>query len=246
MQNKKFLWQIFLVLIIGAVALAAVLGIKKYQGRVNSTPDPVNSYVPNKPDVTQADHALINVPFTAQAPTGNWSDPRQEDGCEEASLYMSWLWINNQSTNPQVAEKAITDMSDFEQSTYGNYHDFNAEDTAKLMADYYHYNKLEVRINPTVDDMKNALREDKIVLIPTNGQLLHNPHYKQPGPTTHMLVVKGFDDSKGQFITNDPGTRYGEGYTYAYNIVYNAMVDYPSGNHGSQVGRPKAMIIISK
>ena len=114
------------------------------------------------------------------------------------------------------------------------------------MTDYYSYSKHEVKIDPSIDDIKNALRAGGVVLVPANGQKLNNPHYKQPGPITHMLLIKGFNDSKKQFITNDPGTKFGEGYAFDYETVFNAMVDYPSGNHDSQTGRPKAMITIKK
>lgn len=209
-------------------------------------PPPDTTYVPTVPDAVKSDYVLLNVPFTSQAPTGNWSDPRQEDGCEEASLLMAWLWINDKGITPSEAEKAIIDMSDFETAHYGNYNDLDAADTAKLMTDYYGYTKLEVKYNPSIEDIKNSLRAGKLVLVPANGQYLGNPHYKAPGPTTHMLVIKGFNDAKGQFITNDSGTQYGKSYVYAYQTLYKAMVDYPSGNHLSQEGRPKSMIVIEK
>jgi len=246
MKNKKIVNIIFIPLIILAAAVSAFYYYKNNIAKRLPLPNPENAFVPGAKDDLELDHVLINVPFTSQAPLGHWDDPRQEDGCEEASILMSWLWINHSTMSAQQAENAIIEISDFEQATYGNYHDFNAEDTAKLIEDYYHYDKLDVRINPSIEDIKIALKRGFLVLVPSNGQLLNNPHYKQPGPTTHMLVIKGFDDRKKEFITNDPGTRYGEGYTYSYNVLYNAMIDYPSGNHGSQVGRPKAMIIVEK
>jgi hypothetical protein len=241
MKNKKSL----LLVIILALGAAGFFTYKNFHSKTGDTQNGPK-YVPQARDSIDKQYTLINVPFTSQAPLGHWEDPRQQDGCEEASILMAWLWIKNKTMTPQEAEKAITDTSDFEQARYGNFHDFNAEDTQKLMKDYYGYTNTSVRINPSIDDMKSQLRQDKILLIPTNGQKLHNPHYQQPGPTTHMLVVKGFDESKQQFITNDPGTRSGESYIYNYQTVYGAMVDYPSGNHGPQEGRPKAMIIVSK
>ncbi len=203
-------------------------------------------YTPNKPDVVKASSVLLNVPFTSQAPNGNWDDPRQQDGCEEASILMAWLWISGKTMTPDEAEKEIIAISEFEEVNYGNYHDTNAADTMKVMKAYYNYDKLSVKINPTVEDIKNELRQGRLVLVPANGQKLGNPNFKQPGPLTHMLVIRGFDDAKNEFTTNDPGTRKGEGYIYDYNTVYEAMVDYPTGMHLSQEGRPKSMIVISK
>jgi hypothetical protein len=238
MKHKIIL---FSILIIAALAAGFLYNKRQKAGEIIKS-----NFNPAVSDSVQADKALLNVPFTAQAPLGHWDDPRQEDGCEEASVLMAWLWLHDQANQPTDAEKTIIDMSNFEQDRYGNYHDFNAEDTAKFFKDYYGYQKFYVTKNPTVDDMKKELSQDHLVLVPTNGQKLNNPHYKQPGPTTHMLVIKGFEDSTGQFIVNDPGTKYGESYIYDYNTVYNAMVDYPSGNHGSQEGRPKAMIVVFK
>lgn len=240
------------IIIIIAIILFAGGGAYALKNRLRPPQAPPDtSFSPLVPDVVpdtpaKAGYVLLNVPFTSQAPTGNWADPRQEDGCEEASILMAWLWTQNKSITPQEAEKAITDISDFETANYGNYFDLDAQDTAKLMQDYYGYKKISVKIDPTIEDIKNELRKGILVLVPANGQKLGNPHYKSPGPLTHMLVIKGFDDAKGQFITNDPGTQYGKSYVYAYQTLYNAMVNYPSGRHEDQTGRPKAMILVQK
>jgi len=203
-------------------------------------------YTPNKPDVVKTTSVLLNVPFTSQAPRANWSDPRQQDGCEEASIYMAYLWATNGSTTPEEAEKTITAISDFEEFHYGNFHDTNAADTVKVMKAYFNYQNVSFTMNPTIENIKNELRQGRLVLVPANGQKLNNPNFKPPGPVTHMLVIRGFDDASGKFTTNDPGTRLGEGYIYDYSTVYDAMVDYPTGTHESQEGRPKSMIVVSK
>ena len=239
-MKNKFLLAI--ILIVAALTAGFV-----YSRKQKATVPPIeNSYQENKPDAIEDNHVLINVPFTSQAPNANWSDPRQQDGCEEASILMAWLWINNKTMSKAEAEKEIIAISDFELERYGNYHDTNAADTARTMKDYYGYDKLEVKMDPTIEDIKDAMREGKVVLVPANGQRLANPNYKPPGPTTHMLVIKGFDDARGKFITNDPGTRLGDGFEFTYQNVFNAMVDYPSGDHLSQEGRPKSMISIQK
>lgn len=237
------------IIIVAILIIAAAIGAAafKYYQRENLGLPINNAYIPNNQDMIQVDYVLLNVPFTSQAPNGNWSDLRQEDGCEEASVLMAWLWIQGQSIGKNEAEKAIIAMADFEQERYGNYHDFDADDTARFMKDYYGYDKFFITKDPSIGDIKLQLRQGNVVLVPANGQKLNNPNYKQPGPLTHMLIIKGFDEVKGEFITNDPGTRNGEGYVYKYQTLYNAMVDYPSGiTHGSQEGRPKAMIVVQK
>ena len=232
----------FFILIFLAFVFAAILFIFQKPPQVGEAPETI--FNPATPDVVLADQVLLNVPFTSQAPLADWIDPRHQEGCEEASLLMAWLWINGQNMTKDEAEKTIEDMAAFELYTYGNFRDTNSYDTARVMKDYYQYEKTEVKINPTIEDIKNALRQGKLVLVPVNGQKLNNPNFKRPGPTTHMLVIKGFDNSKNQFITNDPGTRLGESYIYDYPVVYDAMVDYPTGDHLSQDDRPKSMIVI--
>ena len=243
-MKNKFL--IIAVIILLAAGFAFVFRSPIKHVILPPAPPPDNSYDATVPDKVEATSALLNVPFVSQAPTANWKDPRQQDGCEEASLLMAWLWVNNKSITPTEAEKVIQDMSDFETTHYGNYYDLNAQDTAKLMKDYYGYEKTEVTIDPTLENMKDALRQGKLVIVPANGQKLDNPNFTGAGPLTHMVVIKGFDDAKNEFTTNDPGTRLGNNYKYAYNTLYNAMVNYPSGHHESQAGMPKAMIAVTK
>lgn len=253
MINRSVKISIICLIVIAALGAVFLLRNrsqlgKKVVDKITGTvpPPPDTSFNPTVPDAVQASYALLNVPFTSQAPTGNWSDPRQQDGCEEAAILMAWSWIKNQQLSPADAEKAITDIADFETAHYGNYFDFDAADTARMMTDYYGYTDLEVKIDPSIEDIKNALRAGKLVLAPANGRKLGNPNYTAPGPLTHFLVIKGFDDSTGLFTTNDSGTRLGKNYTYKYETLYNALVNYPSGHHEDQTGRPKAMIVVAK
>jgi len=199
------------------------------------------------PVLNQDRRVVLSVAFTTQAPTANWSDPRQQDGCEEASILMAWNWVNGKtSINAQEAEREIIAMSEYELEHYGNYYDLNAQYTVKLMKDYFNYDKVSYQLEVTAEDIKNALRAGKLVIVPANGKRLNNPNFSSGGPLTHMLVVKGFDEDKQQFITNDPGTRNGNGYVYSYSTLLNAMVNYPSGYHEDQTGQPNAMIVVER
>jgi hypothetical protein len=248
------------LMILGVVVLAflAVLIFKpappaETEVAVNNSTNQTPTTEPNQetPSVPESGdlpaNVLLSVPFTTQAPTANWSDPRQQDGCEEASLIMAYAWTQGQtSISASSAEKTIIDMSEFEKKTYGTYLDLDAEDTAKLMEDYYDYHKLSVKSGITLEDIKKELAAGKLVITPANGQKLNNPNFTNGGPLTHMVVVIGYDDAKQQIITNDPGTRNGKGYRYSYTTFFNAMVNYPSGHHEDQTGRPKAMIVVEK
>ena len=49
-------------------------------------------------------------------------------------------------------------MSEFEKAEYGNYLDLNAQDTAKLMKDYFKYDKTRVQLSVTISDIKKEIR----------------------------------------------------------------------------------------
>jgi hypothetical protein len=50
---------------------------------------------------------------------------------------------------------------------------------------------------------------------------------------------------KKEFITNDPGTKRGFHYRYNEKVLYNAIRNYPTGNHLPIKGEQKTGIAIS-
>ena len=190
---------------------------------------------------------MLDVPFTSQAPYGNWADLRQEDGCEEATAVMAMSWVNNKLLTRSRALSEILAISNFEQLKYKNYHDTSARDTVdRIFKGYYGYKKVTVKYDINSTDIKYELKKGNLVIVPVNGQKIHNPYFKQPGPEHHKLVIKGFDYNTKEYITNDPGTRRGNGFRYKESVLVNAISAYPTGNHISVKYSRKAMIIVSK
>jgi len=189
--------------------------------------------------------ASQKVPFTPQAPFGNWKDQRFQDGCEEASVLMAIRWVRGQSLTREEAKKEILKIADWEQKKYKNYRDTSASDTAKrLLNEYYGYKNYEVKNNITLAQIISEVKKNNLVIVPTNGQKLKNPYFTRPGPDRHMLVIIGYDNVKKQFITNDPGTKHGEGYRYNEKILFDAIRDYPTGAHLKIKNEKKAGIIV--
>ena len=95
------------------------------------TAQPSLSPIP-KPTI-KPEFVLHDVPFVAQAPTGAWSDPRQQDGCEEAASYMAVLWARGELPPETLAKKveALLEISDWESQNYDEYHDTSALDTGE-------------------------------------------------------------------------------------------------------------------
>ncbi|MFZ2187159.1 MAG: C39 family peptidase [Candidatus Moraniibacteriota bacterium] len=189
---------------------------------------------------------IADVPFTVQAPFGEWDDPIFQNGCEEAALVMAAHWLTGQPLTQDIAKKEIRAIAQFEQKTLGQSIDASVADTEKIFRGYYGATTSEVRADITLDDMRETLATGALVIVPADGRKLQNPNYKQPGPTTHMLVVIGYDAEKKEFITNDSGTRKGQGYRYPESILFTAIRDYPTGDHLLIRGTQKDMIIVRK
>lgn len=190
---------------------------------------------------------LLDVPFTAQAPFGQWSDPIYQNACEEASLLVADLWIKGiKSISKEQATLELKKFADFEIEKYNNFYDHSAVDTGQLMRDYFNYNNIEVKEDISIDDIIDELLNGNLVITPMNGQILNNPYYTPPGPAEHMLVIIGYDWNTKEFITNDVGTRQGEKFRYDQDILWQAIRDYPTGYKEPILEINKVMIIIKK
>jgi hypothetical protein len=252
--------------IVAVFFLAAILGVvwMVYGGNQDSHFSPQEPFVTdtnNEGEQTQnqeneseneeqdlPNQVLLDVAFTSQAPFGDWDDPRQQDGCEEASVLMAMLWLRGQtSISRDEALREILTASDWEQEKYGSFHDTSAQDTVeRLFKDYYKHYGAYVSYDVSVDNIKKELATGHLVLVPASGQLLGNPNFSGAGPERHMLVIRGYDDRREQFITNDPGTRRGEEYKYSYNVLIDAIRDYPTGYKVPIEGVNKAIIVVER
>jgi hypothetical protein len=187
------------------------------------------------------------VPFTSQAPFGEWDNPIFQDGCEEASSLMAISWARGEALNPEKAKTEIMAAADYEKENYGEFRDTSAADTLeRIVKGYFKYEKAEVKNNISADNIISELKNGNLVILLMNGQLLDNPYYTPPGPDRHNIVVIGYDEETGEFITNDPGTKHGAGFRYNKDILFKAIRDYPTGYHKSIERIEKNMIIVSK
>ncbi len=198
--------------------------------------------------VLPADKNLA-VPFTTQAPQAIW-DQDHEEFCEEASVLMTGRFFKHRSISSAVdAENGLQQIKQWELDHLGFYYDTTAAETAKIVEGVFGLN-VELKVNPTVDDIKRALANDKLVIVPAAGRELGNPNFTAPGPIYHNFVIRGYT-SGGKFITNDPGTRKGQGYVYAQSVVMNAIHDWvPNGDRtkprqGDVAGGRKVVLIVS-
>ncbi|MFC1616168.1 S-layer homology domain-containing protein [Patescibacteria group bacterium] len=188
---------------------------------------------------------IIDTPWTAQAPYGEWSDIRQSEGCEEASALMAIKWAKGENLNLDQAKEIILDISQFQTTKYGTAHDTSAKDTLDwIIKDYFNYQDAELRLISSVQEIKMELYKGNLVIAPMNGKKLPNPYFSPPGPLQHMLLIKGYDDQTQEFITNEPGTRFGENFRYSIKTMQEAIYDYESGENSYLPSEQRRNIII--
>jgi len=189
---------------------------------------------------------LLDVPFTSQAPFGNWEDVGEQNGCEEASILMAVYWARGEMLTPETAQEEIKKISDYHLKNYGHFHDLSNADTLKLLNEYFNYSKARLAENITAEDIKRELSGGRVVIVPVNGVKLGNPYYAPPGPVNHKIVIIGYDDATGEFITHDSGTSRGEKFRYDYKTLEDSLEDYPTGLHGKFEEKITSMIVVEK
>jgi len=190
----------------------------------------------------------FDVPFVAQAPNGNWSDARQADACEEASVMMAMAWVHGDSRiDTNVAEPEIHSISDFERAEWGYYEDTGIADTAeRILEGWYKYENYEIKEDVGIDDVYRALAAGNVVIAPVDGSILAHPGFRRPYPIRHMVLVVGYDAEHGDFLVHEPGSSQGAYWRYPRQTFADALRDYPSGIHLPVTENKTAIIIVKK
>jgi len=243
---------VFLLLVLGAVLFFNRVKIKSWVQELTreSVPVPVGieefesednadyaRVLPNALSLDEAslpDEFNLDVPFTSQAPFAEW-DLTHEEACEEASVLMvHYFYQNKKFAGPQEADDEILKFIEFETGFLGFFESTTADELARVVEAYWGYD-IDLIYDFSVDNVKRAIYNGHPVVLPAAGRVLDNPNFQEPGPVYHMLVIKGWKGDK--FITNDPGTRNGEDWLYAYDHLMNSAHDWNGGDveQGSKV-----------
>jgi hypothetical protein len=200
---------------------------------------PKNVNAPKNTDTTTAVAVNLAVPFTSQAPFKVW-DAFHEDACEEAAFLMVNRYYTGKAiSGPQEADDELHKIMDWEETEHAYGLSITAEEAATVLRGFYGYKNVELVENPSVETLKNALRQKLPVIVPADGKMLENPNFRNGGPAYHMLVLKGFTTT-GRWITNDPGTRLGANFTYREANIMESMHDW----NGGDVANGRKVVII--
>ncbi len=188
-----------------------------------------------EPLILLPDAINLAVPFTSQAPLGIW-DEFTEETCEEASLLMVreyYAGALEGSIDPATADADFRVMVLVQENM-----DFGVSISAAQFlsfAEAYDGTVARVIEDPSAEDLRTLLAAGHPIIIPAFGRNLGNPFFTGEGPLYHMLVLRGYTPTT--FITNDPGTRHGENYQYATDVLMNSLGDWDgdSPDGGSRV-----------
>lgn len=183
---------------------------------------------------------LLTVPFVLQAPFGNW-DALHEDACEEASiLAIIHFFSGDKSVTKEIMESEIQELVAWE-TEHGYGPSITLDDLGKIGQAFYKLSDYKVIPVETAEDIKKEIAKGNPIIVPAAGKILPNPNFQNGGPVYHMLVVKGYNEK--EFITNDPGTRKGEGFIYTYDGLFNAIHDWDPKNI---LNGKKAILVFEK
>lgn len=251
LPKKSFLKETLIIVFILILTVSVVFYFKNkndFLKEQKNQPSPSSSIVEASPtptieenskEIIPATYRIDNIPFTPQAPFAKW-DFDHNEACEEAAILMVHYFYKGKSLTPEIADKEIMGMINYQKQNWQGHFDLEAKDIAKLAKEYYSYKNAKVIYSAAISDIKKEVAKGNPVIIPTAGRLLGNPYYKSPGPIYHALVVIGYTES--EIITNDPGTKRGKDYSYKNEVILNAMHEWNGGNVNS--GR-KTIIILA-
>lgn len=203
---------------------------------------PATSSVERHAKEPRPNAVALDVPFSPQAPFAVW-DELHEEACEEMSLIMVHHFLEGTPLTRDDAEGELLALSAWlERNDLP--HDINIATLARVAEQYYGYQSTVLTGDAvTQGAMQDALVDGTPVIIPAQGQQLGNPYFSGDGPPYHMLVITGY--ASDVFITNDPGTKRGEGYRYATQTLLDAIHDW-NGNKATVADAPKAMLLLHR
>jgi len=182
----------------------------------------------------------IKMAFSPQAPHANWDQLHQE-ACEEMSLLLVHHYLaGTPLSGPAQAESELQDIIKWHRE-HGYIDDVTVSELGEIAEQYFGYTP-RILEDVTADDIRSELAKGNPVIIPAAGRLLGNPYFTGEGPWYHMLVVKGYEGKT--FITNDVGTRRGEGYRYNEEVLINAIHDWTGVKEETAQGAKRALVLL--
>lgn len=179
--------------------------------------------------INTAQRVQLNVPFIWEIPDGVWTPP-WSGACEEASVRMvDQFYLGDTRTMiPRAEMKTLmAPLFSWQTATYGSNLDSDAARTAAMVQANLGYS-VTIANNPTLEEIKQQLRDGHPVISLHYGYGLKNPkhRFRAGSSSYHMMVITGYDDAKQEFIINDPELRDGRNIRYRYSIIMDSLHNF--------------------
>lgn len=176
---------------------------------------------------------ILVVPYINEAPENIWSGP-WKNACEEATIAMVEKYYQGIDT-VSISESKELMQTLFEEQNKRWGTNANSEG-ARMIELIETHGSFHARLveDPQVDDIKDEIVAGRPVITLHRGFDLQNENipFLPTGSAYHTLVIIGFDEESGQFITNDPGdTLEGAGRVYTYDVIMESLHDYNTTTH---------------
>lgn len=224
--NFSFVFILAAALIVAIAGLLIPKDLPKEEAPAAAETQTVTEQKPQQVAIP-ASKSLI-VPYTVQAPYGNWAI--HEESCEEAALLMYHKYLTGQTADidSPTADREIRDLKSWQVVHYGKEPDLSIEKLGELASSYYSYKPETFAL--TVDQIKAKISTGNPVMVPVMTQVLKNPYYS-PGNVYHILLIKGYDTTG--VIANDGGVKQGKDWHYSWDILWSAIdAQTPKMNQG--------------
>ncbi len=196
----------------------------------------------NRQNISLPPQVRHKVPFSSQAPLGDWSEPYQ-NASEETSLIMAHTWLKGKGDlGANEVDRHINNIIQKEQADFGFYKDTSAFHTSLLLANYFQHYNYQLLNNVNLKDIKEELADGNLIIAPVTGGVLDNPNYSTDARFYHTLVVTGYNNQESMVYTNDPGIRHGYNATYDYATFEKALSDW---NYQTQSPEQSGNTVIS-
>jgi Peptidase_C39 like family len=186
---------------------------------------------------------LLQVPFTNQAPLGNWA--QHQESCEAANLTMLYLyWQHSKAVviDPHVADRYIRTIDSWKPRP-------DLDDTMMGQLAAAHWDFAYSILPNTRQTIAEQLSAGRPLLAEVRTHGLGNPHYpgyyshhEQTGwSVPHFVLIIGYDGT-GVWL-NDPGISLGRGYHITYAQLAHAIDDLD--RHHPALAQGQVLLLIA-
>lgn len=172
---------------------------------------------------------FIKVPYTSQFPfTGQWNDGNPHlEYCEAAALLMMGDYYKGDARDHIPAAEADSAMGQIvqtERSTFPGVTDLPLTSVAAVGSRLF---GLKATIAPVgMEEIERQLAAGRPVIIPvmtfTPSGAKIAQYYRAPS-VYHVIVITGYDGTRGLLYTNDAGFIEGQNYAYSWDTLSSAI-----------------------